>query len=485
MAKSKNKVLNPDICVIGAGSAGLVVASAAASFGVEVVLIEKHKMGGDCLNYGCVPSKALIAAGKQAHAIRNANQFGISSGAKGKENTPSVNFKQVQAHVQNTIDTIAPMDSVERFESLGVTVIKDQAHFIDKKTVQAGDTIIKARRIVVATGSAAFVPPIPGLDRVDYYTNETIFERTSNPGYMIIIGGGPIGMEMAQAHHRLGAKVTVVEGFKALGKDDPELTAIVLDKIKDEGVKILEATKVTSVEKLPSGKLRIHVESEKGADAIDGDTLLVATGRAASVEGLDLEKAGIEFTRRGIKVDKTMRTTNRKVYAIGDVAGGLQFTHVAGYHAGLVIRAILFRLRAKENTHILPWCTYTDPELAHVGHTEETARKKFKDITILRWPYAENDRAQAEKKTTGLIKIITRKNGKIEGVSIAGALAGEMMNIWALAISQEMKVKDIAGYVSPYPTISEIGKRAATSFYAPTTKKPIVRSVLRFLRIFG
>lgn len=477
-------VLKPDICVIGGGSGGLVVASAAASFGVDVVLIESGKMGGDCLNYGCVPSKALIAAGKHAQAIREAPKFGVTTGGK-SDSEPKVNFKQVNQHVQGVIETIAPMDSVERFESLGVTVIKEHGRFIDKNTVVAGDTTIKARRIVVATGSAAFVPPIPGIDTVDYLTNESIFEQTRNPGHLIVVGGGPIGMEMAQAHRRLGAKVTVIEGFKALGKDDPELAAIVLEKIREDGVDIREGTKVTSIEKLSDDKVRVHVESDDGAGHIDGNNLLVATGRAATVDGLDLQKAGIEYTRRGIQVDKKMRTTNRKVYAIGDVAGGLQFTHVAGYQAGLVIRAILFRLSAKENTHIIPWCTYTDPELAHVGHTEETAREAFKDITILRWPYAENDRAQAEKKTSGLIKIITRKNGTIEGVSIAGAMAGEMMNIWALAISKKLKVKDIAGYVSPYPTMSEIGKRAATSFYAPATKKPFVRSLVRFLRIFG
>jgi len=478
------KVLKPDICVIGGGSGGLVVASAAASFGVDVVLLEKGKMGGDCLNYGCVPSKAIIAAGKHAQSMREAPKFGVTAGAK-DDLEPRVNFKKVRDHVQGVIETIAPMDSVERFESLGVTVLQEHGRFIDKKTVQAGDTIIKARRFVVATGSSAFVPPIPGIETVDYLTNENLFEQTRNPGHFIVIGGGPIGMEMAQAHRRLGAKVTVIEGFKALGKDDPELAAIVLENIRNEGVDIREGTKVTSIEKLSGDKIRVHVETADGSDMIDGNTLLVATGRAASVDGLDLDKAGIDFTRRGINVDKKMRTSNKKVYAIGDVAGGLQFTHVAGYQAGLVIRAILFRLNAKENTHIIPWCTYTDPELAHVGHTEETAREAFKDITILRWPYSENDRAQAEKKTAGLIKIITRKNGTIEGVSIAGAMAGEMMNIWAMAISQQLKVKDIAAYVSPYPTMSEIGKRAATTFYAPTTKKPFVRGVVKFLRSFG
>ncbi len=476
-------VLKPDICVIGGGSGGLVVASAAAAFGVSVVLIEKHKMGGDCLNYGCVPSKALIAASKHAQSMREAPAFGVSTGKDGSE--PKVNFKQVNEHVQGVIAGIAPMDSVERFESLGVDVIEAEARFVDKKTVVAGDKTIKARRFVIATGSAAFVPPIPGIDKINYLTNETLFDQTKNPGKMIVIGGGPIGIEMAQAHNRLGAKVTVIEGEKALGRDDPELTAIVLDKIRDEGVVIREKSKVTSIDKTLKGNALVNVETETGSEVLEADTVLVATGRAATVDGLDLEKAGVEYTRRGIKVNDKMRTSNSRIYAIGDVVGGLQFTHVAGYHAGLLIRSILFRLPAKENRHIIPWCTYTDPEIAQVGHTEETAREKFKDIIVLRWPYAENDRAQAENKTTGLIKIIARKNGSIEGVSIAGAMAGEMMNMWALAISQKMKVKDIAGYIPPYPTMSEIGKRAATSFYAPATKKPFVRGLVNFLRNFG
>ncbi|MEM9676960.1 MAG: FAD-dependent oxidoreductase [Pseudomonadota bacterium] len=471
--------LKPDICVIGGGSGGLVVASAAAAFGVSVLLVEKGKMGGDCLNYGCVPSKAIIAAGKHAKAIADAPKFGVSAGEA------KISFPKVNQHIHSVIDTIAPMDSQERFESLGVTVLREHARFVDKSTVQAGDTVIKARRYVVATGSSAFVPPIPGLDSVPYETNESLFERTRSPGHLIVIGGGPIGLEMAQAHKRLGAKVTVVEGDKALGKDDPELAQIVLDRLRDEDISILEGTKVTSVAGLDRDRVRVNVEHANGSDSIDGDTLLVATGRAATVDGLDLEKAGIEYTRRGIKVTKKMRSTNRRVYAVGDVAGSLQFTHVAGYHAGLVVRALLFRLPAKENTHIIPWCTYTDPELAHVGETEASARKKYKDLTILRWPYAENDRSQADGKTDGLIKIMARKNGLIVGVSIAGAMAGEMMNMWALAVSQKLKVRDIAGYVPPYPTVSEIGKRAATSFYAPVPKKPFIRSVVRFLQNFG
>jgi pyruvate/2-oxoglutarate dehydrogenase complex dihydrolipoamide dehydrogenase (E3) component len=482
----KGETLTPDICVIGAGSGGLVVAAAAASFGVDVVLIEKGKMGGDCLNYGCVPSKAIIAAAKHAHAARTAPDFGVMLGA------PKVNFRKVHDHIHDVIASIAPMDSVERFESLGVNVIKGHGEFIDKKTVKVGRTLIKARRFVVATGSSPFVPPIPGIETVEHFTNETLFYRTKAPGNMIIIGGGPIGMEMAQAHARLGANVTVVEGEKALGKDDPECAALVLEKLRGEGIEILEGTKVTRVEKgkaakgAKSAKIKVSVESAEGSDFIEGDTLLVATGRVANVAGVGLDEAKIKHTRRGITVNKRMRTSNKRVYAVGDVAGSLQFTHMAGYHAGLVIRNILFRLRAKENTHIIPWATYTQPELAHIGHTEASAREaKVKGIAVLRWPYAENDRAQAERKTTGLIKIVVSKGGKIEGATIAGEGAGEMINLWALAVTKEMKVNDIAAYVPPYPTMSEIGKRAATTYLAPQAKRPIVRKVLALLRSFG
>ena len=299
------ETLTPDICIIGAGSGGLVVASAAAAFGVDVVLIEKGKMGGDCLNYGCVPSKAIIASAKHAYSMQEAGKFGVHVPGTKNESakvTPRVNFSEVHDHIHAVIGTIAPMDSQERFESLGVTVLRESARFTDKKTVVSGDTTIRARRFVVATGSEAFVPPIPGLKDVEYFTNETLFDRKKAPGHFIVIGGGPIGMEMAQAHRRLGAKVTVVEGIKALGNDDPELTAILLDRIRDEGVDIREGTKVTSVEKTPSGKIAVNVETEDGKGTIEGDTLLVATGRAATVDDLGLDKAGIEHTRKGIKV---------------------------------------------------------------------------------------------------------------------------------------------------------------------------------------
>lgn len=472
-------ILTPDICVIGAGSGGLTVAAAAAAFGVPVVLIEKGRMGGDCLNYGCVPSKALIAAGKQAHLMSHGAGFGVA----GVE--AEVNFGKVMAHVQKTIAAIAPNDSVERFTSLGVQVIQEEARFTDDRTVVVGDYEIHARRFVIATGSSPFVPPISGIDTVSYLTNETIFEQKRKPAHLIVIGGGPIGMELAQAHRRLGSEVTVVEALSALGKDDPELTAIALQRIRSEGVAVLEQTRVTKVEKRGRSGVTVHIEDETGSSALEGSHLLVATGRKPNTASLDLDKAGVDYDRKGITVSDRLRTSNRRVYAIGDVAGGLQFTHVAGYHAGLVMRALLFRLPARENRAIIPRATYTDPEIAHVGMTEAEARESGRPINILRWPYSENDRAQTERKTEGLIKLVTDRKGRILGASIVGANAGEMINFWALALSKRLGVRDIAGYVAPYPTMTEIGKRAAITYFTETTRKPLVRGVVRFLRRFG
>lgn len=473
------ETLTPDICVIGAGSGGLTVAAAAASFGVSVVLIEKGKMGGDCLNYGCVPSKALLAAAKQAHAMRTGAKFGVSPVE------PQVNFKAVMAHVKEVIAAIAPNDSVERFTALGVRVVQAEAKFVDKRTVVAGDITVKARRFVIATGSSAFVPPIPGLDKVDFLTNETIFEEEKLAGHLVIIGGGPIGMEMAQAHRRLGAEVTVIEAFSALGKDDPETAAVVLAALRSEGIAILDNTKVVSVEKRGKSGVRVHVEGANGAAIVDGTRLLVAAGRSANVTGLDLEKARIVYDRRGIKTGRNMKSSNRRVYAIGDVAGSLQFTHMAGYHAGLVVRSILFRLPVRENRAIIPWATFTEPELAQAGLTEAEMKKSGKPFHVLRWPFAENDRAEAEHKTAGLIKIITDNKGKILGVSIGGHGAGEMINMWALALSKGMNVRDIAGYVAPYPTMAEAGKRAAITYFAPLARSPRLRKLIGFLRMFG
>lgn len=470
------EILTPDICVIGAGSGGLSVAAIAAAFGVSVVLIEKGKMGGDCLNYGCVPSKALIATAKNADAIRHSGRYGLHVPE------PVVDFQKVHDYVHSVIGAIAPNDSVERFTSMGVHVIEGTAKFVNPRIVEVNGTRIRARRFVVATGSSAAVPPIDGLKDVPFLTNETVFERTEAPEHLIIIGGGPIGMEMAQAHRRLGAQVTVVEAFKALANDDPELTEIVIDKLRQDGIVIREEVKIARVEKAGSG-IAVVLEAGDEEEVITGSHLLVAAGRKPNVEGLGLKDARIRYDR-AIKVSRSLRSSNRRVYAIGDVAGSLQFTHMANYHAGLVIRAILFRLPVRENRHIIPWATYTDPELAHVGLAEEQARKQHRGVKVLRWPYAENDRAQTEGRTSGLIKVVVSRKGRILGASIVGYQAGEMINMWSLAISQKMKIGAISGYIAPYPTVSEISKRAAVTHLARAARNKWVQRVIRFLRRF-
>ena len=466
-----------DLAIIGAGSAGLSVAAAAAQFGEKVVLFEKGEMGGDCLNTGCVPSKALLAAAKAAQAHRSSAPFGVSP------DSPKVDFAKVMAHVETVITTIAPLDSQERFEGLGVTVVRAAVRFTGVNMLEANGTSYTARRIVVATGSRAGVPPIPGINDVPFFTNETVFSNRVLPKHLIVIGGGPIGMEMALAHRRLGSDVTVLEAFQPLAKDDPELTKVVLDSLVSEGIRIRGGIKIERIEKSKSGIRIVAADDE----IIEGSHLLVAAGRSANVDGLDLEKANINFTKRGITVDQGLRSvSNKRVYAAGDVAGGLQFTHVAGYHAGLIIRNALFRLPVKNRTDIIPWVTYTDPELAHVGLTEKDARAQHGDsIRVLRWSFHENDRAIAEGKAKGLVKLVTAKNGRILGCSIVGPNAGDLIAMWTLAVTQKLKVSAIAGMVLPYPTLGEAGKRAAITYYAGVTEKPLIRKLIGFLKIFG
>ncbi len=473
------ELLSPDICVIGAGSGGLTTAAAAAAFGVPVVLIEKHKMGGDCLNFGCVPSKALIAAAKKAHLIGKAPEFGVSAGPA------EIDYGRVHDHIHEVIAAIAPNDSVERFTGLGVRVIEAAGRFVAPDRVIAGDVEIRARRFVVATGSSPAVPPIPGLDGVPYLTNESVFDLTALPDRLIIVGGGPIGIELAQAFNRLGSKVVVLEALTALAKDDPEMAGIVLGAVRGEGVALREGVKVTAVEKVGDG-VRVTIEGGHGPDQIDGTALLVAAGRKPNVDGLGLEAAGIAHDRRGVTVDRGLRTTNRRVYAIGDVAGGFQFTHVAGYHAGLVVRSILFRLPIRENRDIIPWATYTDPELAHVGLSESEARARLGDgVRVLTWPFHENDRAQTERDTRGKVKVVTTKRGRIVGATIVGAAAGEMISLYALAISQKLKVSAFTGFVAPYPTRAEITKRVAVTYYTPSLTNPWIARIISLLRRLG
>ncbi len=467
--------LAPDLCVIGGGAGGLAVAAGAVQMGAAVVLVERGLMGGDCLNFGCVPSKSLLAAARLADAWRRGPQFGLDYAP------PRVDFAAVGAAVERVVAGIAPNDSAERFEALGVRVVHAEARFAGPRTLHAGGFEIRPRRFVVATGSHPAVPPIPGLAEAPFLTNETVFANRVPPEHLIVIGGGPIGVEMAQAHRRLGARVTVLDAGPLLPRDDPELVDALAERLAGEGIALRPRVEIAAVE-AEGAALGVRLAS---GERVAGSHLLLAAGRRPSVDGLDLDAAGIAATATGIIVDKRLRTTNRIAFAIGDVAGGPQFTHVALHHAGIVIRNALFRLPAKVDYRALPWVTYTDPELAQVGLTEAAARAAGIRTRILRWCFSDNDRARTERDTAGLVKIVVRRNGHILGASILGAGAGELILPWALAISQKLKIAALANLVVPYPTRGEAGKRAAGGFYTPRLFSPRTRRLVRLLARLG
>ncbi|MCC7046139.1 MAG: FAD-dependent oxidoreductase [Alphaproteobacteria bacterium] len=471
-------MLSVDLCVIGAGSGGLTVAAGASQMGASVALIERDRMGGDCLNFGCVPSKALLAAGHAAEAMRRADRLGV------ERHEPRVDFARVMDHVQGVIDAIAPNDSRERFEGLGVRVIKAEARFTAGTRLEAGGETIQARRVVIATGSAPMVPPIPGLAETPYLTNETVFANDRKPSHLIVVGGGPVGLELAQAHRRLGSTVTVIEMKSILPKDDPELVDVVRAALLREGVILLENSAVARVDKTAGGVV-VSVKRESGELRVAGSHLLVAAGRKPNVDGLNLAAAGVAFGPGGIVTDRRLRTSNRRIYAIGDVTGRFPFTHAASYHAAIVLRNALFRWPAKVDDRAMPWVTYTDPELAQVGMSEAAARALHGKPIVLRWPFHENDRAQAERTTEGFAKVVLDRRGRILGASIVGPHAGELLQPWCLAIAKGMNIGAMAGLVVPYPTLGEVNKRLAGSWYAPKLFSDTTRRIVRFLMRLG
>lgn len=469
---------NCDICVIGAGSAGLSVAAGAAQMGASTVLIEANRMGGDCLNTGCVPSKSLLAAAKAAKNCGDAIRFGVDGGA------PRVDFAAVHAYVRGVIASIAPHDSVERFTDLGCTVIKGCARFIDDRTVEAAGNLIRARRFVIATGSRVAIPDIPGLDEVPFLTSDTVFDNADLPEHLIVIGGGPIGCELAQAYRRLGAKTTLVEMARILPREDKEAVDVVRASLLAEGVAILEGSRISRIERERDDVAILLQDREE--TRITGSHLLVATGRRPNVETLRLEAAGVRYSAKGVDVDARLRTTNKRIYVAGDAAGGPQFSHMASYHAGIVIRNALFRWPARNRPAAFPKVIYTDPELAQVGLSESEARERYGDAArILRANFSENDRAQTEGLASGFVKVVATKRGYILGATIAGHNAGELITPWTLAISEKLKIGSLANLIVPYPTLSEISKCAAGSYYTPTLFSQRTRKLVRFLRIFG
>ena len=470
------KTLKVDMAVIGAGSGGLSVAAGAAQLGLKGVLFEKGEMGGDCLNYGCVPSKALIAAANAAHEARAASALGVSAGEV------VVDFPKVMAHVHAAIAAIAPNDSQSRFEGLGVQVVREAARFVDDRTLASDSLRVEARKIVVATGSHAAVPPIPGLDSVPYLTNESLFDLTELPKRLLVLGGGPIGVELGQAFRRLGSEVVIIEADTLLGREDPDAAAVVLAQLRADGVEVMAACKATRVAAGPT----LTVECDGQTRKVTGTHLLVAVGRKPSLDGLELDKAGVTTDRNGIVTDTSLRSSNKRVYAVGDAAGRGQFTHLAGAHASLLVRRAVFALPVNADTLQVPRVTYCDPELAAIGLGEVEARKAHgDDIRIETFDFAENDRAIAEGDTRGFGKLITTKKGRVLGVTLVGRHAGDHIHLWSLVLSAGLKLSQLTSMVAPYPTRGEIGKRLAGQWYTPALFSDRTRSLVSILKRFA
>ena len=462
-----------DLVVIGAGAAGLSVVAGAAQLGVSVALIERGVMGGDCLNTGCVPSKALLAASHAVRAIRDAARFGITA------EEPMVDWDRVRAHVHGVIASIAPVDSESRFRALGATVLRGEAKFTGPATISVDGRAITARRFVIAAGSRATVPPINGLDRVAYWTNHSLFDLAEKPDHLLILGGGPIGLEMADAFSGLGCRVTLVEAVRIAAKDDPELVVGLRQALTARGVAFREGVKVIGVS---PGPVLLLADGSR----VQGSHLLVAVGRTPNLAALSLAAANVKAGPAGIATDQGLRSvSNKRVFAVGDIAdpkgiGPRAFTHVGSYHASIVIRRVLFRLPARIDYAALPRVTYTAPELAQAGLTEAEAIASGLKVRILRWPLADNDRAIAERNTAGLVKLIV-SGSRVVGAGILAPNAGEMISQWTLAIAQRTKLSALASMIVPYPTRSEAAKRAAGSFFAASLFAARTKTLVRLL----
>ena len=470
--------LKPDICVIGAGAAGRAAASAAAAFGVPVVLIEKGTLGGDGGNSSSVPATALAVTAERANIIRHAAHFGLKAARFG------VDFAAVKAHVRDVAGTVAPSEARQRLAGLGVRIIDGAARFLDARTVTAGEFTIAARRFVIATGSSPALPAIPGLADTPHLTSDTVFDLADCPRHLIVIGAGSAGLELAQTFRRLGADVTVLEAATPLAGDDAECAAIVLDALEREGIALRIGVAIARVRRVLA-RIEIDITTPEGPETVTGSHVLVAVGRRPNVEALELDAAGIRYELHGIVVDQRMRTTNKRAYAIGDVAIGPKSTHLATYHAELVVRHALFRQHVSLDHHTIPTVTHTDPELAQVGFLEDEARAHAGAIRVLRSPYRENDRALATEATNGHIKVITDRRGDILGATIVGAGAGELIATWTLAIKQKLNIRAFAGLIVPYPAYGEVGKRAAMTYFMRGLTSNQVRRIIGWLRRLG
>lgn len=448
-----------DLVVIGGGSGGLVVAAIAAQLQAKVALVEKAKLGGDCLWYGCVPSKSLIHAARVAYDAKHGSRFGIYT------QPPRVNFAEAMGHVQGVIAAIQPHDSPERFRSLGVEVIFGSGEFSDRRTFTVNGRLLRARAFVIATGSRPALPPVPGLQEAGFLTNEQVFSLTQQPASLAVIGAGPIGCELGQAFHRLGTEVHLIASrAQILPKEDPEAAAVVEEQLRSEGIQIYKQLRAKRVEVIDGKKhLWLGPPESDATEKVVAEEILLSAGRAPNVETLNLEAAGVTYNSQGIHVNAKLQTSNPRIYACGDVIGGYQFTHVAGFEAYYAtinsLMLPLFPLKTVDYS-VIPWATFTEPELARVGMTEEQARKRYDDVRVLKQPFAGVDRAQAEGATTGFAKFIVRNNGTILGAHIVGPSAGELIHEVILAMRNKLKISAL-GSIHIYPTLAEVNSKAS------------------------
>ncbi len=463
-----------NLVVIGAGTAGLVCAAGAAGLGAKVALIERHLMGGDCLNVGCVPSKGIVSAARRAAAVRDAPEFGIQMNGGA-----SVDFGATMERMRRLRAGIAPNDSAERFKGLGIDVYLGQAEFLDENRVQVDGRTLTYSKAVICTGARAAAPPIPGLDQVEYLTNETIFSLTELPKRIGIIGAGPIGCEMAQTFARFGSEVFLVEAQHGiLPKEDREAASMVLESLKKDGVNLLCCGKDLTLAPADGGKVRLRVLShDKGYDETV-HRLLVAVGRAPNVEGLGLEKVGVEFDRKGVKVDDHLRTTNRNIFAAGDVCSPYQFTHAADFMARIVIQNALFGGRAKASALTIPWCTYTEPELSRVGLIESEAQAKGIAVDTFTQDLADVDRSILEGETHGMVRVhVAKGTDRIVGATIVAGSAGDMISEITLAMTHNLGLKKIGSTIHPYPTQAEAIRRVG-DLYNRTRLTPFAKKAM-------
>jgi pyruvate/2-oxoglutarate dehydrogenase complex dihydrolipoamide dehydrogenase (E3) component len=466
-----------DIGIIGGGAGGLTVAAGAAQLGAKTLLVEKEKeLGGDCLHFGCVPSKTLIKSAHVYHLIKNAEKFGLP-----KVKVPPVDFRNVSQRVRSVVRSIQHHDSVERFCGLGAQVEFGHPNFTDEHSIRLNGKSYSAKAWVIASGSSASIPPIKGLDKTPYITNKEIFYLDHLPKSMIVLGAGPIGTEMAQAFRRFGTDVSVVDmASQILPKDDQDLADAIMETLGSEGVKFYLNHSIEAAEDLGNER-KITLKSKDGSSiSLRAETLLVALGRIANVEGLDLEAIGVEHDRRGIKVDSRMRTNHKHIYAVGDVNGGFQFTHAAGYEGGIVVSNAIFRLPRKADYTYLPWCTFTDPPLGNIGMNETMAREAGIDYKVWTEEFKDNDRSVAEGEKIGKIKMILNEKEKPIGVQILGPHAGDLLAEWVAVLNGKVKLATLAAAVHPYPTMGEINKRVAGKFFTPKIFSEKVQKGLKF-----